>query len=67
MTTSSEQSIPSAPRPDGRHWSELTATLNEDSVLVLDQWIDEDLRRLEEDLERFVSPNSLQKNLRRSR
>ena len=67
MTTSSEQSIPSAPRPGGEHWSELTAVLCEDSVLALDRWMDEDLRRLVTELDRFVSPNSLKKNLQRSR
>ncbi len=67
MTTSSEHSVPSAPRPDGRHWSELTATLSNDSVVMLDQWIDEDLRRLEDELDRFVTPNSLHQNLYRSR
>ena len=67
MTTSSEQSIPSAPRPSGDHWGELTATLCQDSVLVFDEWIDGELRRLEDELDRFVSPNSLKKNLRGSR
>ena len=67
MTTSSNQSVPSAPRPSGEHWNELTAVLCEDSVLALDRWMDEDLNRLVSELDRFVSPNSLKKTLRRSR
>jgi len=65
MTTSSEHSTPASPRPSGRHWSELTATLSAESTLVLDQWLDDDLQRLERELHRFVTPNSLKKSLRR--
>ena len=69
MTTSSDQQ-PLTPQPrenwaSGEHWYELTATLSRESKEAFDKWIDSELAYLEDDLERFVTPNSLHKSLRR--
>ena len=69
MTTSSDQQ-PLAPQPNenwagGEHWYELTATLSPQSKQEFGKWIDSELAYLEDDLERFVTPNSLRKSLRR--
>ncbi len=63
MTTSSENCVPSAPRPEGNHWSELTASLPE-SVATLDRWMDDQLEQLEMEQRAFVTHRSLRKNLR---
>lgn len=46
------------------HWGALTAVLPEDSVAQLDSWFDDQLRQLEQSQERFVTKQSLRKNLR---
>ena len=69
MTTSSDHQNPTTPKPNqwagGEHWFELTATLSDESRMELDKWIDAELAYLEDDLERFVTPNSLRNSLRR--
>ena len=65
MTTSSDHRTPSAPRPSGDHWAELTATLPEVPVEELGTWLDQQLNQLQEELESYVTPNSLRKSLRR--
>ena len=69
MTTSSDHQ-PSTPQPNhklavGEHWYELTATLSHESKEEFGKWLDTELAYLEDDLERFVTPNSLHKSLRR--
>lgn len=63
MTTSSDSRTPSAPRPDGSHWRELTAALPA-TIATLDAWFDEQLDQLERRNAPFVTPQSLRKNLR---
>lgn len=65
MTTSSDHRTP-PPQPSGEHWYELTATLPEKSTEALGDWLDNELRMLEDELERFVTPQSLRKSLRRA-
>lgn len=65
MTTSSNHSTPSAPRPTGEHWNELTATLSAESVETLGQWLSEDLEALTGSLERYASPRSILKSISR--
>ena len=69
MTTSSDHQ-PTTPHPSenwasGEHWYELTATLSRKSKQAFDKWIDGELAYLEDDLERFITPNSLRKCLPR--
>ena len=69
MTTSSDHQS-STPQPNqnwavGEHWYELTATLSHESKEEFSKWLDTELAYLEDDLERFVTPNSLHKSLRR--
>ncbi len=65
MTTSSDHRTP-APQPSGEHWYELTATLPEKSTEAFGKWLDQELDSLEQELEGFVTPQSLRKSLRRS-
>jgi hypothetical protein len=69
MTTSHNQDQNQNPNHDPsttftNHWGALTAVLPEDSVAQLDSWFDDQLRRLEQSQERFVTKQSLRKNLR---
>jgi hypothetical protein len=64
MTTSSDHRTP-APQPSGDHWAELTATLPEEPTQEFGTWLDHALEMLEDELEQFVTPNSLRKSLRR--
>lgn len=63
MTTSSDSRTPSAPRPDGGHWRELTAALPA-TVATLDAWFDQQLGELERRNAAFITHRSLRKNLR---
>ncbi len=65
MTTSSDHRTPPAPLPDGKHWHELTATLCPESTDEFSDWLSGELIALEEELSRYVTPNSLRKSLRR--
>ncbi len=65
MTTSSDNTTPSDPRPEGAHWTELTATLPRESTEVFGQWLSDDLDLLTEQLERFASPRSILKDIKR--
>jgi hypothetical protein len=64
MTTSSDYRTPS-PRPDGKHWAELTATLPEKPTQMFGDWLDLELEKLEQGLDKYVTRNSLRKSLRR--
>ena len=69
MTTSSDHHQPSSPnsgqnRASGEHWYELTATLSPQSKEEFGKWIDGELAYLENDLQRFVTPKSLQNQRR---
>ena len=64
MPTSSEYQAPT-PQPEGDHWSELTATLSEESRQAFGEWLGHELDELVDELESFVTPNSLSKSLRR--
>jgi hypothetical protein len=65
MTTSSDHRTPSAPRPSGKHWNELTATLPSKSTEEFGTWLSRELDVLVSELDAFVTPNSLRKSLRR--
>lgn len=65
MTDSSDHRTPPSPRPGGEHWNTLTATLSVESTEEFGTWLSQELKTLEEQLERFVTPNSLLKSLRR--
>lgn len=65
MTTSSNHSTPSAPRPTGEHWNELTATLSAESIETLGQWLSDDLDALTIRLEKYASPQSVLKSISR--
>lgn len=65
MTTSSNQRTPSAPRPHGDHWLELTATLCRESKEEFGDWLSGELTLMEQELNSYVTPNSLRKSLRR--
>jgi hypothetical protein len=62
MKTSSDHH-PSTPQPrakwaGGEHWFEMTATLSPQSKAKFGKWIDEELAHLEDEFDRFVTPNS---------
>lgn len=70
MTTSSDYHQPTASKSadqwsGGEHWYELTATLSPESKELFANWIDEELACLEDELNRFVTPNSLKGSRRR--
>ncbi|QDS91289.1 hypothetical protein FF011L_00180 [Roseimaritima multifibrata] len=65
MTTSSDNRTPSAPRPNGEHWAELSQTLPTSSVAQLSDWFDTQLAVLEERQAHFITKRSLKKSLRR--
>jgi len=65
MTTSSDHPTPSAPRPSGTHWHELSATLAPKSTEEFGVWLSEELDALVCEMDAFVTPNSLRKSLRR--
>ena len=65
MTSSSDHRTPSSPRPGGEHWHTLTATLSAQSTEEFSTWLSLELKVLEEQLDKFVTPNSLLKSLRR--
>ena len=67
MTTSSDNRSPSAPRPGGDHWKELSdaiAAATPVSVAELDKWFDLQLADLEVKQAHFVTRRTLRKNLR---
>lgn len=64
MPTSSDYETPT-PQPDHDHWSDLTATLSEESRQIFSDWMGQELEDLVEDLSGFETPNSLRKSLRR--
>jgi hypothetical protein len=69
MTTSSDQHQPTAPNPGktwggGEHWYEMTATLSTESKEAFGRWMDQELAYLEDDLERFITPNSVSRRRR---
>ncbi|MGI9470237.1 MAG: hypothetical protein ACR2NZ_01810 [Rubripirellula sp.] len=64
MTTSSDHRTPPPP-PSGEHWYELTATLSAESTEAFGSWLEDELQTLEDELESFVTPQSLRKTLRR--
>lgn len=63
MTTSSDSRTPSAPRPGGDHWRELTAALPP-TLATLDSWFDEQLDELERRNSTFITHRTLRKHLR---
>lgn len=63
MPTSSENQTPNPPRLEGEHWDEFVATLSLEVTEEFADWISEDLARLEEKLQKFVSPASQMKSL----
>lgn len=65
MNTSSDHRTPSASRPCGKHWDELTATLAAKSTDEFATWLSQELEILVSELDTFVTPNSLRKSLRR--
>lgn len=72
MTTSSDHQNPSSPQPSenwsgGEHWFELTATLSPESTEEFGEWLRDELAALENELDLFVTPNSLLKSIRRSK
>ncbi len=58
MTTSSDHRTPATPRPSGEHWFELTATLCRESTEAFGDWLSDELRALESQLEAYVTPKS---------
>lgn len=70
MKTSSDHRDPtkphSAPSWTGEHWFEMTATLSPESTEAFAQWLNEELTALEEELDSFVTPNSLRRSMHRS-
>ena len=67
MPASSNHPAPARPRLEGDHWTELMATLSNESTEILGSWIDNELAKMQRKLDSFVSPNSLHKSLSRSR
>ena len=69
MTTSSDNRDPCVGQttklPVGEHWFELTAALPPEPTAALGRWLEQDLLALEHELDRFVTPRSFQKSLRR--
>ena len=61
MTTSSDHRTPATPKPSGEHWFELTATLSRESTEAFGDWLYDELRQLEDQLEAYVTPNSRRK------
>ncbi|MEM1067574.1 MAG: hypothetical protein AAGG48_01750 [Planctomycetota bacterium] len=64
MTTSSENRTP-APEPNEDHWSELIATLPDETTQVFGDWLGDRLEEMVTELDAFVTPDSLRKSLRR--
>jgi len=64
MTTSSDNRSPSAPRPQGEHWEELTSRLPA-SIESLDAWFDSQLAVLEKKHSHFITKRSLKKSYQR--
>ena len=62
MTTSSDHRTPATPPPSGEHWFELTATLCRESTDAFGDWLSDNLRALEVQLEAYVTPNSRRKS-----
>ncbi len=56
---------PEAPRPEGGHWSELTATLPPEQTDEFSQWLTCELETMEDRLAVYVTANSLHRSLRR--
>ncbi len=72
MTTSSDHRNPSSPQPSenwgsGEHWFELTATLSPESTEQFGEWLKDELSSLENELDSFITPNSLRKSIRRAK
>ncbi len=73
MTTSSDHRNPSSsPQPSanwagGEHWFELTATLSPESTEEFGEWLSESLAIMEDELDSFITPNSLHKSFRPAR
>ena len=71
MKTSSDHQYPSSPQPrenwaGGEHWFELTATLSPESTEKFADWLTLELSAMEEELDSFVTPNSLHRSIRRA-
>lgn len=62
MTTSSDHRTPATPLPSGEHWFELTATLCRESTEAFGDWLSDELRELEDQLEAYVTPRSRRKS-----
>jgi len=65
MTTSSDNLLPSAPRPEAKNWHEIASTFAPNATEKFSDWIDEQLRALEVSQCRFVTRQGLVKSLRR--
>ena len=58
MTTSSDHRTPATPLLSGEHWFELTATLCRESTEVFGDWLSDELQKLEDGLQAYVTPRS---------
>lgn len=67
MTTSSENGTPSASRPEAKNWHEVSCQFSTLATVKFGDWMDEQLRKLEESQSRFVTHRSLAKSLRSSK
>lgn len=65
MTTSSDNRTPSAARPEAKNWQEVSSYLSTVATVKFGDWIDEQLKSLEESQKRFVTHRSIAKSLRR--
>ncbi len=65
MPTSSDHRDPPVPIPHGDHWLDLTATLCRDATNEFGDWLSNELAMMDEELNSYVTPNSLRKSLRR--
>ncbi|MGV3485661.1 MAG: hypothetical protein ACO1RT_14690 [Planctomycetaceae bacterium] len=66
MTTSSDNKNPAVPRPEAKHWHELSDRLATTQTEKFAGWLDAQLLVMEESQKRFISRGSLLKSLRRS-
>jgi len=65
MTTSSDNKIPSVPRPEAKNWLALSSQFGALATDKFADWIDAQLHVLEESQKRFVTAQTIAKSLRR--
>jgi hypothetical protein len=65
MTTSSDNRTPDTSRPEAKNWLEVSSQLSTIATVKFGDWIDAQLKVLEESQKRFITNRSIAKSLRR--